>query len=521
MKTGKKILFGAVVLALFFGCLELGSRVFVFPGSFDYIERRIIEQSLAQHKKKGEFRIFLYGESTMHGGALYPYSVIDKWLRLELADLLPEDAYRNITVVNLSRMGSDSGFTADAFKETVAYKPDLAVFYMAHNDFCLAEYRLAAVTKKSLRKQFHDFCETLPKRSAFMSLINRLAVRAKVERNKRRDARLKAEDIWYPESDTPEEFKKDSNLLRPGSGQFTIVAENFKKNVRRIIETARAGNIPVIFFEGLSRWKDYEPIRPVHGAALNGDRLSAWEVSFSDAESMFGAGAYDKALELYRACIDKDPSYALSYYRAAECCEHLGKFADANKYYVLANDNDYFPIHAPSLVNRFYEDIRAEKIKGVDVIRTQELFERNSPDGIVGDSLTIEQIHPLPEGQALMALEIAKAMYEKGLPVPRDRWRWDRLRGVEEMKGALGLNGDNMFDIYTGTASYLTKHYSKAAKFLEKAVAIRPKSVFARSWLAWTYWKMGERDKALAIYRELSGERPSQVADFLKRHPDI
>ena len=517
----KKILFGAIAIVLFFGCLELTSRIFVFPGSFDYIERRIMEHSLNQHKKRGEFRIFLYGESTMQGGALYPHSVIGKWLRLQLADLLPEDAYRNITVVNFGRMGSDSGFTADAFKETVAYKPDLAVFYTVHNDFCLAAYRPAAIRKRHLWDRFEDFCETLPKKFAFLNLFNRLVIKAKIERNKTMDDRLSAEDPWYPESDTPEAFREDANLLRPGSPDFGLVAEKFKNNVHRIIGTARANDIPIIFFEGLSRWRDYEPIRSVHGAALTDNKLSAWEASFSEAEALFGRGLYDKALELYRKCIDLDLSYALAYYRAAECYERLEKFTDANKNYVLANDNDYFPIHAPSLVNRFYEDIHMANMKGVEVIRTQELFERNSPNGIVDDSLTIDQIHPSPEGQALMALEIAKIMYEYGLPVPPDRWRWDKLRGVDEMKKALDLNGDNMFHIYTGTASYLARHYRKAARVLEKALAIRPKSVFARSWLAWTYWKMGERDKAMALYRELYRERPSPAAAFFSRHPDI
>lgn len=517
MKTRQKILFSAIIVVLFFGCLELTSRIFVFPGSYDYIERRIIETDLSQHKRDGEFRIFLFGESTMHGGVLFPVSVIDKWLSLYLSDLLPDDVSRNITIANLARMGSDSGFTANAFKETIAYKPNLAIFYTVHNDFCLEEYR----HKKRLPYYIMGFFKAFPKKSAFVNMLNRLIIKAKIERNKKIDARLSAEDPWYPESDKPEAFRNDANLLVPGSPEFGRIAQRFENNVTAIIETARSHDIPVIFFEGLSRWKDYEPIKSVHGASLTGDRLSAWEASFSKARTLFGDGQYDEALGLYRNCIDTDPSYALSYYRAAECCERLGKYADANKYYALANDNDYFPIHAPSIVNRFYEDIRSRNLKGLDVIRTQELFEEKSPEGIVDDSLTIDQIHPSPEGQALMALEIAKIMYKNGLPVPQDRWRWDKLRSIDEMKKTLNLKDDNMFHIYTDTASYLSRHYRKAAMFLEKAVSVRPKSVFARSWLAWTYWKMGEREKAVSLYRELETERPSQAAAFFGRHPDI
>jgi tetratricopeptide (TPR) repeat protein len=149
------------------------------------------------------------------------------------------------------------------------------------------------------------------------------------------------------------------------------------------------------------------------------------------------------------------------------------------------------------------------------------LIEEHSPDGIVGATLTIDQIHPSPEGQALMALEVAKIMYNNGMLVPRKDWRWDKLRSAEEMKKSLGLDDESMFHVYTGTASYLAKHYYQAAKALEKALAIRPGFVFVRSWLAWTYWKMGERDKAIVLYRELYREKPSSAAVFFKRHPEI
>lgn len=521
MTIYKKIFFSIIVVMLFFGFAELVSRIFVFPGSYDYIERRIIEHKLSQRKKVGEFRIFLYGESTMHGGALYPHSVIGKWLRLYLADLLPEDITRNITVVNFGRMGANSQFIANAFTETIAYKPDLAVFYTVHNDFCLFENRIEFLSKKSLMHRIENLCGGLPKKSSFLNMFNRIIVRMKIERNKIRDARLGMEDPWYAELDKPEYYKDETNLLRPDSPQFRLIAENFESNVNKIINAARRRAIPIIFFEGLSRWKGYEPIISIHGARLSKDLLSAWERCFSEAENLFVREEYNNALALYLRCIDIDPAYALSYYRVAECYERLGEFDKVNKYYVMANDSDYFPIHAPSLVNRFYENILTTNTKGVYVIQTQKLFEENSTNGIVDESLTIDQIHPSLEGQALMTLEIARIIYKNNLIAPRQKWRWDNLRSIDELKKEVIMNDERMFHIYTGTASYLARHYREAAKFLERALTIKPKSVFVRSWLAWTYWKMGEMGKAAVLYRELYREVPSLASEFFKRHPDI
>ncbi len=478
MKILKNLFFSAIIITVFFLSLELLCRVFVFPGSYDYIERRIIENNLSQHKRPGEVRIFLYGESTMHGGALYPYSTIAKWLKLYLSDLLPEDVMKHVTIVNFGRMGSDSTFTANAFIQTLAYKPDLAIFYMAHNDFCLTEYRPNTIAKKPISEKIEDLFSNLPKVSSMVNLINRAVIKAKIERNKKRDAAMKAEDIWYPESDAPEAFKDEANLLPPGSGPLNEIQARFEKNVNRIISVAGRKGVPIIFFEGLARYKGYEPIVPMHG-------------------------------------------YALAYYRIAERCEATGDFANANQYYKMANENDYFPIRAPSCVNAFYEKIRSENINGVDIIKTQEMIEKYSPNGIVDESLTVDQIHPNPEGQAIMVLELAKIIYEREVIASKDKWQWDKLRKEEEMKGLLHLDRDSMFHIYTGTASYTAKHYREAAKALEKALTIRPASVFVRSWLAWTYWKLGEEDKATAIYRALKRERPQDAEAFFKRHPDI
>ncbi|MFH1189132.1 MAG: tetratricopeptide repeat protein [Candidatus Omnitrophota bacterium] len=520
-KSVKPAIFGLIITVLFFAALEGLCRMFVFPGSSDYIERRIIEHDLSQRKKAGEFRIFLYGESTMHGGALYPYSTIGKWVDMYLSDLLPEDAMRRVTIVNFGRMGAGSSFIARAFSETAAYKPDLTIFSLAHNDFCLVEHRLALISSKTLKDKFEDFCGMLPRKSSFLNLINRSLIRAKIKRNKAKDKRSRASDPWYDESDAPEAFRNEANLLRPGSPEFKLVAANFENNIEKIIGIARRRSIPVIFFEGLSRWKDYEPIRPVHGSALTADKLRAWERSFALAEELFASGRYADALTAYNGCIAGDPSYALAYYRAAQCYEGIGEYKKANESYLLANDNDFFPIRAPSIVNRLYEDIRASGLKGVNVIPTQKLFEDRSLNGIVGGGLTIDQIHPSPEGQAIMALAVVEVIYGNGMIAPREKWRWGSLRSADAMKEELGLDKERAFNIHTGTASYLAKHYSQAAKSLEEALAIKPGSVFVRSWLAWTYWKMGETGKAVALYRSLYGEYPSPALAFLNRHADI
>ena len=92
-----------------FGTAEMVCRIFfVCPGACDFTERRIIEQGLTKYKSHGEFRIFLYGESTMQGDALYPKSTIEKWISLYVEDLLGKDTAKKVKIYNLARSGSNS-----------------------------------------------------------------------------------------------------------------------------------------------------------------------------------------------------------------------------------------------------------------------------------------------------------------------------------------------------------------------------------------------------------------------------
>lgn len=520
MKILKNISFAITAIVLFFAAAEGVSRIFVFPGSYDFIERCAIEQNLPQHKGKDEFRIQLYGESTMHGCALYPYSTIDKWIKLYIKELLPEKIAKRVTVTNFARLGSSSGFTASAFMETAPYKPDLAVFYMAHNDFAQPVNRRPRPAHKTFKETVEDFTESLPKHSSFCNIINGLIIRAKIAINKKLDKRSGEADSWYAEEDDAPGIAV-SDLLYPGSPQFNAVLKNFEDNVKKAVSVAKARSIPVVFLEGVSRWRGFGLGMSMHDPSLKSAALESWNKNFAGAEELFAQGRYSDAIELYDKCVGSDPFYAMEYYRIAECHEGLKSFGKANEFYALANDHDCFPIRGPSEVNRFYENLCVPNMQGVYIVKTQDVFEKQSPDGVVDGTLISDQVHPTIKGQAIIALEIVKIIYENDMLAQKGQWRWDRLRTTEEMRKSLGLDKEAEFKIELGSANYVKRYYPKAAEFLENALAIKPDSIFAKSWLAWTYWKEGSGDKAMELYRQLQRDAPASAAKFFERHPEI
>ena len=517
----KDILFGIGTVVFFFLLLEGIARLFYLPGSFDYIERCIIEQGLAEKKPKDEYRIFLYGESTAHGHVFFPKSTIRLWTKLYLENLLGEETAKNVKLVNFGRLGADSNFITQSFLDTLVYKPDLVIFYTAHNDFANLDNRRAIFYRMSVSENIGQFFNHIIKKSSFIRILRIANIKAKMTRNSKKECKNKKSkfDRWYVEEKNKIDI--NANLLEPGSKEFNIVKEHWEGNIRRIIKVAQNHKIPIIFFEGVARYRDYPPFESKHLYLLNQQDLLKWTDLNNQAEEYFIRGQYQQASELYKKCLEIDREYAMTYFRLGQCLKKLKDYAEAKKNYLMANDKDYFPIRAPQVVNQYYDELRRQHLRGVHVIKTQKVFEEKSPNGIIDNSLILDQIHPTIKGQALMALEVVRLMYEEGYYADKKSWRWDDLKPMEELKEKLNIDQDFQFAVYVHSARYVGSYFDEAIEYLKKALEIKPDSIIARSQLAWTYWKKGDKKEAIDLYKQLSQEDPQQASEFFKKYPEI
>ncbi|GEM_PF-802734 len=521
----KLTVFSAVTFVAFFAALEgISCVLFVAPGARDYVERRIIEQGLTKWKSKGEYRVFLYGESTMQGDALSPESTIEKWLALYLeAALGPETASR-VRIYNLARLGANSHFIRDSFFDTLAYRPDLAVFYTVHNDFVQLDNRHSNFDPRPLRWGDRGFAErgfrAFVKRSAFCSELARLNIRLKVERHKRRDAA--AGPSAPPKIENWEKFyNTEYDSIERDSPVFRTISRNWKNNVRRIARRAQGAGVAVVFFEGVGDYKDYQPNESIHRPPLAAAALGIWDGGLRSAEEARRAGDWPAAALLYERCRAASPEHALVCHRLGECYERLGRYAEAATLYRGANDKDRVPLRAPSLANRFYDRLAAIRLRGVHVIRTQALFEAHAPNGIPDGGLLLDTMHPSVKGQALMARELAEVLRREKLFAADQTWKpWPA--GTEAaFEKKLGIGEAFWMRVFLLKAHYVGRFYDKAIEYARKALAIDPLSVEASRHLAWAYWRKGEKEKASEIYHALSMTHPDLVEGIVRQHEDL
>lgn len=520
MQRLKYLLFSFIAVTVFFALFEIVFRFFVPSGSSDFIERTIIQQGLEVKKKPGEYRIFLFGESTMHGNHLFPESTIKRWMELYLENLVGKEKAEQVTIINFGRLGEDSLFMLQSLKETSVYRPDLVIVYSAHNDFIQLEHRDRLLRPASFSNRVEKLFKELGKKIHFVSAIRRMSVRAKIVRSQRKDAQKQASDEWFDETEK-KIFNPARDFLVPGSINFKKVYENWRGNILKISDEAQSRGVQIIFLNGVRRHKDFPPFASVHESSLSKEQIETWQETIDRAKHYYAEGQYEEAKLKFSEALALDMNYAETYYQLAQTHEKLDNYEEAYRLYNLADDHDYFPVRAPSVVNEFYGRLAAEKRRGVDVIDTERLFRENSSHGLIGEDLIVDQIHPTMEGQALIAKEILKRIYDNDLIFSKSDWQWEDFPTVAEVSTRLGLDADFDFRICLSSAKYVGSYHARAIDFLNRALAIKPNSITARSHLAWRYWQMEEREKSVAIYRRLLEDVPAVATAFLDKYPEI
>ena len=96
-----------------------------------------------------------------------------------------------------------------------------------------------------------------------------------------------------------------------------------------------------------------------------------------------------------------------------KCLDRLGRKDEAGTAYELARDYDGFPHRALSSFNNTVRRVAAGE--GPLLFDGEKLFVDNSPDGIPGKNLFLDQCHPNEEGHKLLAKGLLNTVTAAGL----------------------------------------------------------------------------------------------------------
>lgn len=392
-------------------------RYFSDPDFGTYVSR---DRFLAR-KPEGTYRIFCLGASTTIG---YPYmynGAYSALLKDRLEAFFPE---KRIEVVNVGITAINSFAVADLAREVTAYEPDLLVVYAGHNEF----YGALGVGST-------EYVGSSPWLVRTYLALQRLKTVQLV-----RDGLVRTV-ATFAGTDEPggvlmEKMVREQHI-RHGSPAYEAAKRYFRANYEAVIETAQAHGVDVLVSTLTSNLRDQPPFVSLHAEGLPADREAAWKARFDRARAVQEAGRCDEAVPLFREALAVDDQRAEGHFYLARCLEAQGAYDEARAAYVRARDLDGLPFRAGSAFNDIVRDLA--RVHRVPLVEMDTLFARHSPQGIPGESLFWEHVHPRLDGYFLMAKAFVEAMRAHGLVAPEGAWLAERERPDAYFRARAGL----------------------------------------------------------------------------------
>lgn len=303
-------------------------------------------------KTEDVYRIFVLGGSTTAG---FPYGhnlSFPRILQRRLADTFSD---RRIEVVNTAMTAINSYTILDFMDEIMACQPDAILIYAGHNEFYGA---LGVGSTVSAGKNRTIVLAYLKARHLRLFQLLQNGYDSFRHQLKKYAPELPAQDAMETQMArmaVKKAITLDDDLFKKGCLQF-------EENLNAICQKAHAHEIPVVLSELVSNLKDQAPFVSI--AKENGN----------SAQSLF---------------------------QKAEKLEKAGSFAEAGEIYEKAKDADALRFRAPEAFNDIIH--RVADTFGYPVVPMKTCFETASPNGLIGNSLIYEHLHPNESGYFVMA----------------------------------------------------------------------------------------------------------------------
>ena len=308
------------------------------------------------------YRIFVLGGSTTAG---YPYEdnlMFSRILQKRLQDAFPE---KYIEMVNTATAAINSYALLDFIDEIIENDPDALLIYAGHNEF----YGAFGVASTESLGKFRWFIR------AYLSLTRYktvLFVRDVLVQLRLGVARLFSGDSEIePSSTLMERLVGDQSIIL-GSITYELGKQQFEENLSKIIEKAKENNVRILLSELVSNVKDQKPF-----VSVESEQYPKAETIYNNAKSLVQQNRFDEA---------------------------KGQF-------YWAKDLDCLRFRASEEFNKIIRHMASKY--DINVVAMKNRFESASPNGLIGNNMMLEHLHPNIDGYFLMADAFFEAMREE------------------------------------------------------------------------------------------------------------
>ncbi|MDH3646754.1 MAG: tetratricopeptide repeat protein [Gammaproteobacteria bacterium] len=340
-------------------------------------------------KPENALRIVVQGGSSAAG---FPYGKNASpagMLQQRLARSFPT---RTVEVI-LTAMSAVNSYTLlDFAGEIVEIQPDAVVIYAGHNEFLGVLGVGSSLGSRSSPGFTRLF---LSMRELRLFRLMQRVVGVFTPDRKKREGTLMA-NIAADRS-----IALDSATFQQGVMQF-------RSNLDALLAHYRAADIPVFVGTLASNEKDQAPFSG-SPEVVN----PAWDTIVESAQSALQRHEYDQVARDTAGLVADFPDMALAHYLQGRAALALGNYTAAKSAFSAARDHDRLRFRAPGVFEEVIRQAAAEH--GADVVEVEQAFEAASPNGIIGNELMLEHLHPNADGYFILSSAYFDELQADGL----------------------------------------------------------------------------------------------------------
>lgn len=340
--------------------------------SHDYIVPEFKPTLFRKEKTPETFRILCIGESSMFGVPYQMTSTIPGIVRKQLRHIYPG---KEIEVINLGASAINTNVILDLSRDFLSFQPDLVLLYAGHNEF----YGPDGVGASFLEKQF-SFLTPLKYSLGDLAIVEFL--RSKLMDNASRPNA--GEDMTLMQQ------VSQRNKVPLHSQDAERIFVRFESNLKSLIEIFRTRQIPIVISDVTSNLT-FPPFSSASQQWVGNEKKN-----LGDAETLIASGKIEEAFSALRNASALDSTDARVNYLLGIVSAAKGNFQEAKRFLIAAKDNDLLKFRAPDRINSIIKDVCARE--HVPCISSDSLFASLSKNGIAGNELFWEHLHPTPIG---------------------------------------------------------------------------------------------------------------------------
>lgn len=349
--------------------------------------------NFARQKGPNTFRIFCLGGSTTAGFPFDCQVTFPRQLRYLLSESYPDYQFE---VVNAGMSAVNSFTVVDLLPEILERSPDLILVYMGHNEFYGA-YGSASTVSLGQNDGWIRFYLQLQKLRTMQMLKQLISVFTPAKNTLSSRQALMATVIR--DQAIPYESEKYRRTLR-----------SLQTNLEIILGKCAERNVAVIISNLFCNIRDLPPFGDLPPAAIN---ENVYHQVVAAGDRLFAQQRYVESIDAYRKVFAQDSSSAQLWYKLGKAYAAKGDSTAAAYYLYGAKDRDLIRFRASEHVNQIIgETARRKSAHFLDMLA---IFSRQSPQGLIGNDLICDHLHPNPNSYYLMARAFYDAVVNTGL----------------------------------------------------------------------------------------------------------